>query len=299
MKNSQKNILLAFILNFVFTIIEAIGGIITNSIAIISDSVHDFGDCIAVGLAFILGKKSEKKADRTFTYGYARYALVSALITNMILIIGSCFVVMNAIDRLINPQKVISIVMIWLAVAGLLVHGIAVLKTRHSKHINEKSINLHMLEDMLGWAVVLIGSLFIHFFNWTFLDPILSLLVVAYVLFNVIKNIHTVFNVILERTPKNFDLTGFETKVKTVDGVTDCHHIHIWTLDGNTLLGTAHVIVDKKTTLQEWRHIRKCISEAAKDFNVLHFTVELESRNNGDLDKECHSEFEIENSEHS
>ena len=203
---TEKNILIAFLLNLFFSVFELIGGIFTNSIAIISDAVHDFGDSISIGVSYFLEKKSKKKPDNKYTFGYTRYSVLGAIITNTILIIGSTLVIYNAIERIINPVAINHNGMIIFAIVGAVVNIIAAYATKEGDSLNQKAVNLHMLEDVLGWIVVLIGAIVIKFTNFTLIDPILSILVAIYILSNAIKSYKKIFNLFLEKTPEDIKI---------------------------------------------------------------------------------------------
>lgn len=271
MKKSTKNMLFAFILNFSFSIIELIGGFFTNSIAIMSDALHDFGDSLSIGTSLFLEKKSEGKPDATYTYGYARFSLIGALITALVLTVGSIFVVYNAVSRLIRPEEIKSGGMLILAVLGIVINGLAALKTSHSHSINEKTLNLHMLEDLLGWIAVLVGGIVIKFTEWYFIDPILSLCIAVFVLSHAIGHIKEVLSVFLEKAP--FDIEKVKSECLEIGGVLDVHHIHLWSLDGNAVLATLHVQIEKDGDYEEIRH---SLHHKLEHLGIQHATVELE-----------------------
>ena len=148
---TEKNILIAFILNITFSIFELFGGLITNSISILSDSIHDLGDAISIGISFFMEKKSKKHANNKYTYGYIRYSVLGGVITTAILLTGSILVIISAIKRLITPVEVNYTGMIIFAIIGTILNLIAAYVTKEGNSINQKSVNLHMLEDVLGW----------------------------------------------------------------------------------------------------------------------------------------------------
>ena len=154
---TEKNIFFAFILNLAFSVFEFAGGIFTGSVAIISDAIHDIGDAISIGISYFLERKSKKQPDEVYTYGYARYSVVGGVVTTLILLLGSVAVVYNAVIRIISPVPVNYGGMIVFAIVGVVVNGGAALFTRDGDSVNQKAVNLHMLEDVLGWIVVLIG----------------------------------------------------------------------------------------------------------------------------------------------
>ena len=203
---TEKNILIAFLLNISFSIFEIIGGIFTNSIAIISDAIHDFGDAISIGISYFLEKKSKRKPDDKYTYGYTRYSILGAIITNTILIVGSVIVIYNAIERIINPKDINYNGMIIFAIFGVIVNFIAVYFTKDGDSLNQKAVNLHMLEDVLGWLVVLIGAVVIKFTHINVIDPILSICVAVFILIHALKSYKTIIELFLEKTPDGINI---------------------------------------------------------------------------------------------
>lgn len=282
-KSSQNNILIAFLLNFVFVLIEAIGGFFTNSVAILSDAIHDFGDCVAIGTAFFLEKKSNKKANLKYSYGYKRYSIISALLSSSILLVGGAVVIYTSILRIITPKPINGLGMLIIASVGVVINGFAVLRTAKSHNINEKAISLHLLEDVLGWVIVLIGSLFVFLFNITIIDPILSIVVTIFIIFNVVKHIIEIIGILTEKTPKNFDTIKFKAEVLQVENVYDVHHIHVWSLNGETALATLHVTVTQQTQLSDFHKIKQSITQISKKFKIDHITIQLDT-----IDEHCH-----------
>lgn len=203
--DSVKNIGAAFFLNLFFTIIELIGGLITNSIAIISDSLHDFGDCLSLALSWYFQKLSKKGSNKLYSYGYKRFSLLGAIINSIVLIVGSIYILTEAIPRIFEPQETNAKGMFLLAILGIMAHGIVFLRLRKGKSLNEKVVSLHILEDLLGWIAVLAGSILIYFTNITIFDPILSIGISAIVLFNVLRNIKQVLPIILQGTPRELE----------------------------------------------------------------------------------------------
>ena len=200
-----SNIRVAFFLNFGFAIIEIIGGLLTNSVAILSDALHDFGDSLTLGLAWYFQRLSKKNRDQKFSYGYSRFSLMGAIVSSVILIIGSIFIINEAIPRLIEPQEAHAGGMAGLAILGIVVNGAAALRLRRGSSMNERVVALHLLEDVLGWTAVLIGAIIMHFKDWPWIDPVLSLLIAAIILFNVYRNLKKTLKIILQSTPEGID----------------------------------------------------------------------------------------------
>ena len=229
---SDKNILVAFILNLAFSIFELIGGAFTNSVAIISDAIHDMGDSVRIGAAYVLERKSKNKPDKDYTYGYLRYSVLGSLITTLILLIGSVLVIYNSIVRIINPVEINYNGMIVFAIVGAVVNFLAAYFTREGDSINQRAVNLHMLEDVLGWVVVLIGAVVMRFTDWVILDPIMSIGVTIFILINVAKNLKEICEIFLEKIPNGVSVEEIREHMLEMESIEDIHHIHIWSIDG-------------------------------------------------------------------
>ena len=195
---TEKNILIAFILNLVFSLFEFIGGAITGSVAIISDVVHDIGDAASIGISYFLEHKSKKQPDKVYTYGYARFSVIGGLITTVILLVGSGAVIYNAVIRIFNPTPIDYSGMIVFAIIGASVNFVAAFITREGDSINQRAVSLHMLEDVLGWVVVLIGAIIMRFTDLSIIDPLMSIGVSVFIFINAIKNLKQIENLFLE-----------------------------------------------------------------------------------------------------
>jgi len=275
-RNSTKNIFIAFILNLFFSIFELIGGILTNSVSIMADSVHDFGDAISILISLILERISNKKANQDYTFGYLRYSTLGALLTSTILLIGSIFVVFSAIERLINPVEVHYNGMMVLAIVGIIVNFIATRITRDTDNLNEKAVSLHMLEDVLGWFCVLTGSIIIKFTNMHIIDPILSIGVSLFILINVIKRYKNILEILLEKKPSKINTEEIKEHLLEIKEVKNIHHLHIWTIDGITNYITLHVVIDEDVLTKELDDIKKKINIELEEHGISHSTIEFE-----------------------
>ncbi|TCO07241.1 cation diffusion facilitator family transporter [Natronoflexus pectinivorans] len=273
----RKRLKVAFVLNFSFTIIEFIGGVYTNSMAIISDAIHDLGDTVAIGSALWLEKVATKKRDSKYSYGYKRFSTLGALLTSLILLVGSVIIIYEAIPRLIAPQPVLAMGMMWLAVLGIVFNGIAVLRLRGGNaSLNNRAVMLHLMEDVFGWFAILIGSIIIKLTGWYWIDPILSLVVAAYILFNVFKNLRSILRVFLQSVPDNFDAAKLEAQLLTISGVKEVHDIHTWTMDGNYHVLSLHLVVEHGSTIEQLIQMRSLANSKVKDFGIHHPTIALE-----------------------
>lgn len=277
-----KNIKVAFFLNFGFAIIEIIGGFLTNSVAILSDAVHDLGDSLSLGLAWYFQKYSRKKSDNVYTYGYRRFSLVGALANSLVLIVGSILILTEAIPRIFSPQQAHPQGMMLLAVLGVAVNGFAMLRLRRGKTLNEKVVSLHLMEDVLGWIAVLIGAIIMYFWDVPVIDPILSLLIAGYVLFNVFKNMRELFRILLQGTPQEINSEQIQAEILKIDSVKDIHDVHLWSVDGIYNVMTIHVILDQKKSMDELSYIKNDIRNRLKREGIEHVTLEFETE-----DEEC------------
>lgn len=287
--SSSRNIGFAFFLNVFFVIIEIIGGIITGSIAILSDAVHDLGDSLALGLSWVLEKHSGKKENYTYTYGYRRLSLMGALFNSLILLVGSGIILFHAIPALFNPGAPDARGMLLFSVFGILVNGIAALKLRGGKSLAEKTVRLHLLEDVLGWAAVFIVSVVMLFAYLPILDPILSLLITAFILKNVYHNLVQIIKVLLQAVPDGYDIDEIKkTLIEKHPMITDLHGIKLWTLDGETNIMTFHMCVRDNLKLNDLVEIKRNIKQTLMELGIEDVTIEIENLNNcSDIPHRC------------
>ena len=274
--DSTGDLRLAFFLNLSFTIIEIAGGIWTNSLAILSDAIHDLGDSLSLGMAWYLETYAQKDKDKKYSYGYRRYSLLSALINTVVLIVGSVFILSRAVTRLFNPEPVDAKGMILFAVLGIIVNGLAMLRLRGGKSLNAQVVAWHLIEDVLGWVAVLIMSIVLLFTDLYILDPIFSILITSFVLYNVIKNLRKTLALFLQAVPENMDLEMIENRLLAIDNVCSSHHTHIWSMDGEHHVLTTHLVVEEDTSQDEVLCIKEDINQLSKEMDFLHTTVEIE-----------------------
>jgi cobalt-zinc-cadmium efflux system protein len=280
--SSVKNLKTVFFLNLAFTCVEVAGGLLTGSLAIISDALHDLGDCVALGLSWVLERLSFKKRTRRYTYGYKRFSLLGSLITAIILIVGSVFVISEAVKRIIQPTAVYAPGMMVLAVLGVMVNTIAVFKIRHGKKITERVVMIHLLEDVLGWAAVLVVSVIMQFSDLPVLDPLLSLCISVFVLSKIYPQLKATLNVFLQHAPADFDESGVVSSIKQMKGVRGVHDLHVWTMDGEYHVATLHVVVVKRMSAARTAAVKQKVRSLFSSYGVDHVTVEIEGE-----DEEC------------
>jgi len=295
--SASKGLTLAFWLNLIFSGIEFSGGIYTNSSAIMADAFHDFMDALAIGIAVLIEKISGKKRTQNYSYGYKRFSLLSAIIMSVMLLAGASLMIINAIHSFITPQTVNSTGMFLLAVLGLTINGFAFLRIKkskdknhhhedesehdddHSHNHNTKAIMLHLLEDVLGWVAVLIGSVLLYFTGWNWIDPMLAVGIAIFIGYNAISNLIDASKVLLQAIPKSVNIQQLSDEIKAIEGIESIHDLHVWSLDGNFNVGTLHIVIHKTNS-----HLLETIMQAAlqllKKHHVQHPTLQLEYSGN-------------------
>jgi cobalt-zinc-cadmium efflux system protein len=278
-ESSSNRIGWAFFLNVCFTIIEFIGGVLTNSTAIMADAVHDLGDSLSIGLSWLLAKLSNKPASTNFSYGYKRLSLLGSMINGIVLIVGSSWVLYQSIPRLFDPEMPVTEGMLALAIFGIAVNGFAAFKLSKGKTLNEKVLNWHLLEDVLGWVAVFIVSVVLMFVEWPILDPILAIGFTLFILFNVIRNVGTTLKLFLQGVPDKNLAEKIERKLKDVQEFQRFHHLHLWSLDGEHHVLTVHIELEAHVSLEDQRSLKKRLSQELSEFDLSHTTVEFELNN--------------------
>ena len=282
---TEKKILAAFLLNLAFSVFEVFGGLMTGSVAILSDALHDLGDAVGIGISYGLEKRSRRQPDRTHTFGYARYSVMGSMVTTGILLFGSAVVIWNAVRRLIRPVEIDAAGMTAFAVVGICVNLGAVLFTRGGGSLNQKAVNLHMLEDVLGWVVVLVGAVILRWTGMVWIDPVLSMGVASFLFVNALRNGKEGLDLFLEKTPRGLDPAELEAHLTGLEGVLEVHHIHLWSMDGQHNYATLHVVADGDSC-----GIKERVREELREHGIGHVTVELERPGEVCPERECHVE---------
>jgi cobalt-zinc-cadmium efflux system protein len=272
----EGNIRLAFFLNLSFTIAEIIGGILTNSMAILSDALHDLGDSISLGMAWYFQRFSRKGPDAEYSFGYARFSLLGALINSVVLVAGSALVLSRSIPRIFRPQEVHPEGMVLFALLGILVNGAAVLRLRKGKSLNEKVVSWHLLEDVLGWIAVLIAGVVMLFADLPVLDPLLSVGITLFVLFNVLKNVRELMRVLLQGVPRGVSVTELEEAIGKVPHVAAVYHTHLWSLEGERNQLTTHILVEDDAPADQIIAIKENIQAIASGQGIDHVTIQVD-----------------------
>ena len=268
----ERNILIAFLLNLGFSVFEFFGGLLTGSVAILSDAVHDLGDALGIGVSWFLERKSKRAPDGTYTYGYNRFSVLGSVFTCGILLLGSVGVIVSAVGRLMNPVPIHYDGMILFAVVGVAVNLTAAFVTREGESLNQKAVNLHMLEDVLTWAVVLVGAVVMRFTDLSILDPLVSVAVAVYIFIHAIGHLRAAVDIFLEKVPDGYSVEDIKTRVEAVEGIKNAHHIHIRSIDGYTHAASLHAVIAGEPAA-----VKAAIRAALHDMGIAHVTVETEA----------------------
>ncbi|PIS11110.1 MAG: cation transporter [Bdellovibrio sp. CG10_big_fil_rev_8_21_14_0_10_47_8] len=275
--SATGNLSVAFFMNLAFAAIELVGGLWTNSLAILSDAFHDLGDAAAIGMAWYLERKSQQGVSRRFSYGYRRLSVLAALITGIILMMGSGLVVVKAVPRLLNPETPNVPGMIALALLGLVVNGVAAYRMSKGASLNEKMILWHLLEDVMGWVAILIGSLVMMVYPLPILDPIMAIGVAVWVLWNVFRNLKETLKVFLQATPDDVDMATIEETLRGFESVQDVHHMHLWSMDGLHHILTTHLTVRQSVTIEAAHQLKSEIKKSLMElYHIAEATIEIE-----------------------
>jgi cobalt-zinc-cadmium efflux system protein len=285
----SKGLTLAFWLNLLFSIIEVVGGIFTNSTAIIADAFHDFMDALAIGGAVLLEKISGKKRTAKYSYGYKRFSLLGTLGMSVFLLVGAILMSISAVKTLLAPEVVNSTGMLWLAVLGILINGFAFLRIKngsavahhhhghsHDHNHNSKAIMLHLLEDVLGWVAVLVGAVMIHFTGWYWIDGLLALGIAGFIGYNASVNLFGTLKVLLQSVPENINLVQLAEELQRIEGVENIHDLHIWSLDGSYHVGSLHAVLSE-TAITKQEEVHNAILGLMDRFRIQHPTVQIET----------------------
>jgi cobalt-zinc-cadmium efflux system protein len=270
------NLRLAFFLNLVFTIVEVVGGVATNSLSILSDAIHDLGDSLAIGFSWLMEGRAHRPGQGSYSYGYRRLSLLAALINAVVLIFGSLFILSRAIPRLFAPEHSNAKGMLVLSIIGILVNGAAALRLRGGKTMNAQVIGWHLIEDVLGWIAVLIVSVSLLVSDIHILDPLLSILITCYVLYNVIRNLKKTVAIFLQAAPADLDVHAIEHRLASITNVLSTHHTHAWSLDGEHHVLTTHLVVPAGATKEDILQVKREAFQIVEDIDIAHTTIEVE-----------------------
>jgi cobalt-zinc-cadmium efflux system protein len=276
MPEREARVRFAAFLNFAFTIVELVGGLWTNSLAILSDALHDFGDSIALLVSWLFERGAKRSPDDSHTFGYQRLSLFSALVSASILIGGSIVIIVQAIPRFFNPEPVNAFGMLGIAIIGITFNSAGFFLLKKGESLNEKVLSWHLLEDVLGWITLLIGGIIIYFWQFYLIDPVMTVGLTVFILYNVSKNLREAINILLQGVPEHIDLEAVKADLKGIKGIIGMHDVHVWSMEGETGIFTAHVVLDDEALKEPPEQIKQIIKGALLKHHIEHSTIELE-----------------------
>ena len=270
-EETGNNILSALFINLIFTVVSIIGGWVTNSMAIISDSIHDLGCTISIALAWLFERIAGHKPTSRFTFGYRRFTLLGAFVNAFILLAGSSIVLYESICRLTRPEEVDAKGMLWFALLAILFKGLAVWRTWKGTSVNQRMVSLHLLGDCLGWVVVLLGSIIMIFTEMPLLDPILSVCIPLYILYNVVHNLIVAFCIVLEGVPTTIDYNALKSEISTFTDIVSINEFRLWSLDNERHIAEIHLT----TTFTTLEILKKSLRAILGKHGVTISTIEV------------------------
>ncbi|EHJ56742.1 cation diffusion facilitator family transporter [Streptococcus urinalis FB127-CNA-2] len=270
---ASKKVAIAFILNFSFSIIEFIFGNLFLSGAILADAVHDFGDAIAIGISAILEKKAAQGEDSKFTLGYKRFSLLGAIITSLILISGSTWVLIENIPRLWHPNPVNYQGMFLLAIVAIVINGLASFVIHSGQTKNEEILSLHFLEDILGWLVIIILAIILNWKSWYILDPILSIAISLFIFTKAIPKCWSNLTIFLDGVPETIDYHSLYQTLANLPQIDSINQLNIWSMDGFDNRATIHCCLNSYCSEAD---CKEAIRQVCKDFQIHSVTVEID-----------------------
>ena len=264
---------LAFLLNLSFAIVEFIAGGIFGSSAVLADSVHDFGDAIAIGISAFLESISNRKEDSHYTLGYKRFSLLGAMVTAVILMTGSGMVILENVSKLFHPQPVNEEGLLWLGIIAISVNVLASLVIRKGQTKNESILSLHFLEDTLGWLAVILMAIVLRYTDWYILDPLLSLAISLFILSKAIPRFWSTLRIFLDAVPEGVDIKQVKNDLEQLDNVASINQLNLWTMDGLEKNAIVHVCLDHV------KHMEVCkesIRGLLKESGFQNVTIEVD-----------------------
>ena len=271
---AKYTVWIAFFLNLSYAIVEFIAGGIFGSSAVLADSVHDLGDAIAIGISAFLETISNREEDRRYTLGYKRFSLLGALVTSVILIIGSILVILENITKIFNPQPVNDEGILWLGIIAVSTNVLASLVVRKGKTKNESILSLHFLEDTLGWLAVILMAIILRFTDWYILDSLLSLVISIFILTKVIPRFWSALKIFLEAVPEGAEAGNLEKDLETLTNVKSVNQLSIWSMDGLENNAIVHICIKDWEQMMETKEVvRQCLEERG----VQNITIEVDS----------------------
>ena len=274
-----KNLLFSIVLNLVITVAQIIGGLISGSLALLSDALHNFSDVLSLIFSYVAHKLSKRKASVNQTFGYKRAELIAAFVNAMTLIIVALFLIYGATERFFNPHKIASGLVIWLSILGIVVNGLSaiLLKNDADKNLNMKSAYLHLFTDMLASVAVLVGGLLMKYFQWFWVDSVMTLIIAIYLIIVGVDLLKKSTQMLMLFTPVHIDIEEIVQEVHKISGGGKLHHIHVWHLNDDELHLEAHLDCLEDIKMSEFNDIVHQVEHVLFDkFQINHINIQPE-----------------------
>lgn len=275
-KNSETRILVAFLLNLFFTFVEIAGSVLTGSVTILSDAIHDFGDCIALGMAWRMEKLSKRPANERYQFGYRRFSVVAGLINNMILLMGGVILIVTSVQRFFDPRPINGRGMLVFAVFGILINGFAMLLTARGKSINEKTISMHMLEDVLTWVAVLAVGAVMCFYELPVLDSVLSIGMTFVIFVGVLRNLKKIFGIITLRSPLEVqEYRKLQATLTERNAVGVLEELRVYSLDGEDKNAEVCLVLYEEVSAEDLMQLDRQTRTCCETFGISKTVVQI------------------------
>ncbi len=274
-----KNLFFTILLNAGISLAELIGGVISGSISLISDAIHNFSDVISLIVSYIANKLSKRDATEKQTFGYKRSEIIAAFLNSATLIILAVFILFEAVERFINPVEISSNLVIWLALGSIVVNGLSVLfiKKDAEGNMNMKSAYLHLFGDMMTSIAVLIGGILMKYFHIYWIDPVFSILIAIYLLYLSWDIFKSSLKIMMQFTPEHIDIKVIAKEVAKIKDVKNLHHIHIWQINEHDIMFEAHIDMENDVKITDFERILKSVEDYLHDkYEIHHVTLQPE-----------------------
>ncbi len=274
-----KNLLISILLNILITVSQVIGGIISGSLALLSDALHNFSDVLSLVVSYVATKIAKREASKTRTFGYKRAEIIAAFVNSATLIIVALILIKEAIERFYNPQTIDSTIVIWLSFFGILANGFSVLllKREANHNMNMRSAYLHLLTDMLASVAVLAGGVLMKFYEIYWVDPLLTIIIGLYLIYMGYDLLKSSTKVLMLFTPDTIEVEEIVQAISKIDPIKNVHHVHIWQLNEQEVHLEAHVDFNKNITLTEFDKVLDLIEEEVyHNFGINHINIQPE-----------------------
>ena len=275
---SGKSLWWTILLNLSITLAEGIGGLISGSMALLSDATHNFSDVLSLIISYVANRLTRRKATTAQTYGFKRSEILAAFINATTLIVLAIFILVEGIQRFFTPEPINAQWVIWLAVGSIVVNGLSVLFIRKDaeKNINIRSSMLHLFSDLMTSVAVLLGGLAMKYFQWYGVDALFSILIALYLLYSSLGILKSSLKIIMQFTPENIDVDKMVNTISKISGIKNIHHIHLWQIDEHELMLEAHVDMEKNVTISEFEKVLAQIKQVVGRYNIHHVNIQPE-----------------------